>query len=474
VASPRRHRLGAALLCGLLPAPVAVAENARSQRPALHRALDDFEKALDERWSYRHANGADFDAAIRALRKRVDAGLSTDETGLELQRIIALGIDGHAGVSGYTLPGKGYLPFLVEPEGQGFVAFNAERTSFLADGLPYLLRIDGRDVADWCTAAAALAPKGSPQYVRRRCAARMANLDLLRGLLGLPRNDTVEVTVGGPQDGTGQRTLRLPVAAAAPRLGTWPRGGSRLLDGNIGYLRLPTMVRSTSVPEIRRWMLAFRDTMGLVVDVRDNNGGERDALRLLFSYLAGPGDPPRVVNVAAYRLHAFHPDDHLAANHSLYRADSPVWNDAERGAIAAFAATFKPEWQPPPGQFSAWHYLVLRRVDDPDVYHYDKRVIVLMNDRCFSATDIFLAALKGMRNVTLLGTASAGGSAYTQEVALGPTPLRLNIGSMASFQRDGTLFDGHGVLPDVVVAPAPEYSIGGADAPLLEALKRLR
>jgi hypothetical protein len=45
---------------------------------------------------------------------------------------------------------------------------------------------------------------------------------------------------------------------------------------------------------------------------------------------------------------------------------------------------------------------------------------------------------------------------------------------MASFQRDGRLFDGHGVLPDVVVVPAPEYYIGGADAVLAEALKRIR
>ena len=440
---------------------------------ALHRALDDFKAALDERWSYRHANGADFDGAIRALRPKVDAGLSTDELGLELQKIIALGIDGHAAVLGYQAANGAYLPFLIEADGERVIAFNQERTAFLAEGLPYLTRIDGRDIADWCAAATTLVPKGSPQYVRRHCLSRLGNLDLVRGLLGLPPKAVVEVALASG-DGTAHRALTLPVAASALSYGTWPRAGSRLLDGNIGYLHLATMVQSTSVQEIKRWMPAFRDTAGLVVDVRDNNGGERDALRLLFSYLASAGDPPRVVNVAAYRLHKSHPEDHLARNHSMYRADAPVWTEEERRAIADFAKTFQPEWSLPKGQFSDWHYLVLRRLDDPDVYRYEKPVVVLMNARCFSATDIFLAALKGMRNVTLLGTASAGGSAYGQEVALGATPLRVRIGSMASFQRDGRLFDGHGVTPDVVVAPAPEYYIGGPDAALAAAVKHIR
>lgn len=68
---------------------------------------------------------------------------------------------------------------------------------------------------------------------------------------------------------------------------------------------------------------------------------------------------------------------------------------------------------------------------------------------------------------------SAGGSAFTQEVEIGDTPIRLRIGSMASFQADGRLFDGHGITTDVVVEPAPDYFIGGADRVLAEAIHRL-
>jgi hypothetical protein len=440
---------------------------------ALRSALDDFKTALDERWSYRHANRADFDGAIAALREKLDGGMSTDAFGLELQKVVALGIDGHARVSGYRVPGGRYLPFLIEPAGERFVAFDAQRTAFLVDGFPYLTAIDGRDLADWCRAVAALVPKGSPAYVRHRCLGLLRNLDMVRELLALPKTDTLEVALASGAGGA-RTTLTLRVATSPPAYGAWPRGGSRLLNGGVGYLRLAFMDKASSVGEIARWMPLFRGTTGLVVDVRDNDGGDRDALRLLYSYLAAPGDAPRVCNAAVYRLHAAHREDHLAGAHFMYRADAEEWNPEERRAIAAFAGTFRPGWEPPAGQFSAWHYMVLSRREGPGVYHYERPVVVLMNGKCFSATDIFLAGLKGMKNVTLLGTPSSGGSAGTREVGLGGTPLRVRLGTMVSFQADGRLFDGNGVRPDVPVEPTPEYHIGGADTVLAEAVNRVR
>jgi C-terminal processing protease CtpA/Prc len=294
----------------------------------------------------------------------------------------------------------------------------------------------------------------------------------VRGLLGVPQADSVRVTLNAP-DGASRR-LTLGLSNAPPPFGTWPSQGSRVLDGNIGYLRLATMEATPSVQEVRRWMPRFRTTTGLIIDVRDNTGGDRDALQLIYSYLAAPGDPPRVFTAAAFRLHPAHPDSHLATNHHMYRRAAPEWSASQRRAVGAFIERFTPEWTLPAGHFSDWHYMALDRLNDPDVFHYDRPTIVLMNGRSFSATDIFLAGLKGVRNVTLLGTPSAGGSAYTQEVSLGETPLVLRIGSMASFQADGRLFDGHGVLPDVVVAPTPEFYIGGTDQALGEAIKRLR
>ena len=440
---------------------------------AVDSAMAAFATALDERWSYARANGADFTAAIAALRQRVATGVSTDELGIELQKIIALGIDGHAGVSGYSLHVGGCLPFLIEGEGAQFIAMDPDRKAFLAPGFPFLLAIDGKPVDEWCAAAAELVVKGSPQYVRQRCLRQLREIDYWRGVMHLPKKDTVAVELAD-QEGKTRKTVLLPVAQSPLNYGVWPSGGSRRLDANVGYLRLPTMVEATSLPEIKLWMPRFRDTDGLIVDVRDNNGGDRDALLLLYSYLAASDDPPRVFTAAAYRLHSAHKENHLAENHHMYRADAKEWAPEERRAVAEFARVFKPQWELPKGQFSDWHYMALTRRHDPEIFHYDKPVIVLMNSKCFSATDIFLAGLKGMKNVLLLGTPSSGGSAYGQEILLGSTGLRLRIGSMASFQADGSLFDGNGIRPDVVIEPVPEYYIGGRDLALEEAVRRIK
>ena len=448
-----------------------VAPEAPGTPKALLDALASFQTALDERWSYRHANGADFDGAIAALRQRVTGGISLDAFHLELRKIIALGVDGHASLSG-ARPSGALLPFLVEPVGERFVAFTPERTGFLADGFPYLTKIDGHTVTAWCKAANRLVAKGSPQFRTRHCLRHLRHLELLRSEMGLPNPATTEVELTA-EDATTRTTLTLPVAGDFPIYGRWPRRrASGRLEDNIGYLRLEQM-DDEAVAEIHAWMPKLRDTDALIVDVRDNGGGSREALRVLDAYLAAPNTAPRVINAAVYRLHPEHGPDHLEARF-MYRGDDARWTPQERKAIAEFARAFRPEWRPPESQFSDWHYMVLGGSETTAGFHYGKPVAVLTNAKCFSATDIFLAGLREMPNVTLVGTPSGGGSARSRNVSLPGLPWRLRLGSMASFQADGRLFDGHGVAPDVVVEPVPEYFIGGEDKVLAEATRIVR
>lgn len=154
------------------------------------------------------------------MREKIDAGISVNDFGIELQKVLALGIDGHAEVSGYTLPRGGCLPLLIEPEGERLVAFKPDRTGFLAEGYPYLTKIDGKEIAEWRQAAAVLVPKGSPQYVLRHCLRLMRELDYLRTLMKLPKKQVVEIElVAG--DGK-RRSLTLPVATQSPVYGVWP------------------------------------------------------------------------------------------------------------------------------------------------------------------------------------------------------------------------------------------------------------
>ena len=160
-------------------------------------------------------------------------------------------------------------------------------------------------------------------------------------------------------------------------------------------------------------------------------------------------------------------------NRWLYPLPSSKWNQAERSAIQAAARTFEPEWKLPSGAFSTWHYFVLSRAESSPYYHYDKPVVVLLDENCFSATDIFLGAFKGRPNVTLMGTASGGGSGRTQDYKLPNSSIRLRMSSMASFRPDGTLYDGRGIQPDVIVKRDPGDLIANTDSALQAAMRYL-
>jgi C-terminal processing protease CtpA/Prc len=230
-----------------------------------------------------------------------------------------------------------------------------------------------------------------------------------------------------------------------------------------------------AVQEVLTWMPQFRETRGLIVDVRGNGGGSRDALRALFPYMMGEGDSPRVVNTAVYRLHPDNGQDHLGGSRFMYREDWSGWSPAEREAIQSFRRGFEPEWVPPDGEFSDWHYLVLSRRNNPEAYDYGKPVVVLLDQKSFSATDIFLSAFKAWPGVTLVGSPSGGGSARRIGAMLPESGFSLGLASMASFQWSGLLYDGHGTEPDTIVDPVPEYFlVGGRDNIMETALELLR
>ena len=104
---------------------------------------------------------------------------------------------------------------------------------------------------------------------------------------------------------------------------------------------------------------------------------------------------------------------------------------------------------------------------------YNKNVVVLMDTACFSATDIFLGAFKGWRNVTLMGTPSGGGSGRVDVINLPNSRLRVLASTMASFAPNGDLYNRTGIHPDVLVHAEPTYFTGETDQILEAARSRL-
>ena len=430
---------------------------------------DLFREELKSRWAYYPRSAEKIDQSLAELRKRITTHPDKENFALELQKVIASSIDGHAGVSGWRLKGR-CLPFLIEPIGDRLIAFDAARAKLVDADHPFIQSIDGIDMNDWIALSSELVAKGSKQLIQQRSARLLRHIDHWRNEKGLPVSPHISVTLSS-EDGDTTTTKELATAERKPIYGKWPRTRSHLLNKNIGYLRIPRM-NEEAVDEIKTQMGKFKGTKGLIVDVRGNGGGSRDALRTLASYLISLNDPPRIANVAKYRRNQDFRDDHLAPRF-LYRANFAHWTNAEKQAITEFAKTFKPEWEPPADQFSQWHYMVLSRLGHPAIYHYNNPVIVLSDAGCFSATDIFLAGLKGMPNVTIIGTSSSGGSARSVSFRMPAPNPPITLASMASFQPSGKLYDGNGVTPDQLVEPDPAYFIGGPDKVLEAAISQI-
>jgi uncharacterized protein (DUF697 family) len=145
--------------------------------------VQSFHQQLKLRWAYYEPTKNEIFDQVQQLTKVI-----ADETGnaglLELQKVIAKGIDGHASVRGWRLPGR-CLPFLIESVGDRYVAINPGRESFVDNGYPYIESIEGISIAEWCKTSSVLVAKGSPQLVRGRSLRLLRYIDHWRKERGI-------------------------------------------------------------------------------------------------------------------------------------------------------------------------------------------------------------------------------------------------------------------------------------------------
>ena len=448
-------------------------DTSRISREEALADLAEFQLRLDDQFAYRHWKGIDLSAELDRIRSTLGEEVKVDELANELHVLMMTFGDGHAGArSEHMERASRYTPFLLEQASNGVVAFTPDRSQFLDPDRPWIIAIDGMPIDELIDVVRPRIADGSEQLVRRRALRELRDLELIRKhLLKQPAKQTVICTLAtGPSD-PEPVDLEVPMTSRRPIYGDWPRQESRILDENIGYLRIEEM-DDRLIPHIEVSMDAFRDTDGLIVDVRGNGGGTRVPLIILAGYLLGPDEDPWVANIARYRMSNQFGEDHLNARY-MYPMNDPRWPESHREAIQRAAEQFKPEWDHSEG-FSDWHYLVLGRNNMDAEFFYDKPVVILSDANCFSATDIFLGAFAGHPRVTIMGSASGGGSARSQSFRLRNSGIEVRCASMASFRPDGRMYDGRGIEVDLEVLPEPGYFLeDGSDSVLESAIKHL-
>jgi hypothetical protein len=372
--------------------------------------LVELQEILEERFAYLGWLDVDHRAAIQAIRDALGDSIPTGDLALQIHKLLTLFGDGHTQVPSRPdyLP-EVYLPVSLGDAREGIVAYRADGSGLVDDEHPLVTAIDGVAMEELLEATGVLVQDGSPQLIRRRSLELVQHPPLWRSELGLPERNRATLTLRSV-DGAAEREVEVEVELwddDSARVWhwlddeRWPHAEYRTLEENLGYLRIRRMAPDSAfVALLHEAMAEFRNTDGLIIDVRGNSGGNRAALMNLFPYLMPAGSPPRITNVARYRL-------------------------------------------------------------------------MLQDEACFSATDIFLSGFQGWPGVTLMGTASGGGSGRTLWYYLGNSNIPVRISSMASFLRDGRLMDGTGVVPDVVLQPTYTDFARETDSVLEAAIRRL-
>lgn len=197
-------------------------------------------------------------------------------------------------------------------------------------------------------------------------------------------------------------------------------------NGDVGYLTVGAWNTSQiEIADLDAALESLRDTRALILDVRANAGGN-DAIALQLA--ARFTTASRVFGAVRYRNGAGHDD------------------------------------------FGNW---VSRSLGPRGSWQYTKPVYLLIGRRCASSNETFIAAMKQLPNVTLLGDTTGGGSANPKEVRIvvggRDTGWRYTVSQWQERLADGALIEWNGIAPAEVISWNLGRVAEGRD-PILEAV----
>lgn len=195
-----------------------------------------------------------------------------------------------------------------------------------------------------------------------------------------------------------------------------------LITDSIGYVRISTFGNrlSGNQGEFANVVSYFKHTTGLIIDIRENDGGSGSVVNSITSHLIS-----QTVS-SGYQL--------------------------KRNEVLEFASV-----DPHPG------------------IRYEGRIVMLINGSSFSAAETFADKLRGLPNVTLLGDTTAGGGVGNNGDPFVQLPggFGISINDCAILRKDSVFLEWNGVPPDVLVEQSKSSIQNGIDAQLEAAIRLL-
>ena len=434
----------------LLPAPVLT-------RAEMEADLDHLTVRLKRAWAYaedkRKFLRVDIDAlhatAMRQLGEVHDAAAFF----FLVKNYIAGLMDGHAGVrpghssSGISTPT--WWPFVVTRlDGRFYVkALQAEGTP-LRPG-DELLSVNGISLRDRFETALARSTGSTPTGREYRA------LDTMRD--GAENQLHIEVT----RPGASNFTCELPALRGkgpAEEPIHWKK-----LEGNVGYLRLPSFLQDNKILEqggrsptalqaalepkksaLRRAFDDLKETRAIILDLRGNGGGS-DAL-------------------GHFRAHCLCD----TAAHPVYYTLSTRTSD-DLLALPEFAYLKKE-----PTAVSSRRYPI-QLLPEKGIQRYQGNLAVLMDEGCFSACDCFLnyLAVAAPKTVFVGRPNGAGAGAPRPLVTLPHSKIVITFCVMQGWNLNGELIESRPLKPTVPVKWTCDDLMQGRDPDIEAALRHL-
>lgn len=226
--------------------------------------------------------------------------------------------------------------------------------------------------------------------------------------------------------------------------------------GSTGFMTLNTFSNGNGLKKFFRKTfktLDEKNIQNLVIDLRSNGGGDANNSTLLTKFIINK---------------KFKLADSLYAStrHSEY--DKYINKSLGYRLLMVFLTSKREDDKYHFGYFER-HYFKPKKN-----HHFNGNTYLLIGGNSFSATTLFAGAIKGQKNVTLVGEETGGGyygnSAWMiPDVTLPNTGVRFRLPKFRLVVDKNRVKDGHGVMPDVLALPTAEAIRKGIDFKAMKA-----
>lgn len=194
----------------------------------------------------------------------------------------------------------------------------------------------------------------------------------------------------------------------------------------------------------------------LVIDLRFNGGGNVSLSTKLTQYITD---------------HKFKLADSLYASRRLSRYENHIQNSFGAFFIMHFMTHKKSDGHYHFGYFER-HYFSPKKND-----HYNGNVYILTGGNSFSASTLFVNALKGQSNVKVVGEETGGGAYgntawFIPDATLPNTRVRFRLPRFRMVMNKDYPKTGRGIVPDIIVKPSSDAIRNGYDVKI-EYVKKL-